>query len=59
MWPYDLLNANEIRNNSPNKEEENLPVDRYYQVQVYPKIRCHHTVGCPDYALNNHLQSGG
>ena len=59
LWPYAIQNANEIRNNLPDKDNTTSPVERYSQVQVSPKIRCHHTFRCPAYALSDHLQSGG
>ena len=59
MRTYALKNANDIRNNFPYKEDAIYPLKRYSQVQVSPKIRFHHTFGCPDYALNNCLQEGG
>ena len=59
LWPYVLQNANDIRNNLSDKEDSTSPVERYNQGQVTPKIRCHHTFGCPYYVLNNCLQAGG
>ena len=59
QWPYALQNANLIKRNLPNKDDTNSPVQRYYQEQVSPKIRCHHNFVCPEYAPRNFLQAVG
>ena len=45
-----------ISNKLLDKDNATYPVQRYTQVQVLLKIRCHHTFGYPEYAVINSLK---
>ena len=58
LRPYALRYVNDVANATPNKGEDVTPLEKFSSVSVAPKIRHFHSFRCPDYLLDNTLQSG-
>ena len=58
LWPYALRYSNDIRNTMADKGDGTSPFERFCRAKVSPKIKHHHTFGCPVYALVDNLQAG-
>ena len=58
LQPYDLQQANHIRNCLPKREEGVSPTDNFTYIPVSHKLRENHTFGWPIYSVHNRLQYG-
>ena len=53
LWPYAMRHANDVANATPRKGEEQSPLERFSGVNITPKLRHFHALGCPTYVLDN------
>jgi Reverse transcriptase (RNA-dependent DNA polymerase) len=58
LWPYALLKANAVLNNTLSGKNEQSAVEKFANVQVVPNHSYEHPFGCPAYVLDGPLQSG-
>jgi hypothetical protein len=58
-WPYALRYAAYLHNTLPVLEDGTSRLELFSSIQVGMKLRHMHTFGCPVFALQNELSSGG
>ena len=59
LWPYALRNANYLRQVTPDQTDGTCPLQRFSGGDISHNPKVHHAFGCPVYALQNTLASGG
>ena len=58
LWPYALRNANDKICMIPDSLDGTSKYERFVNADISMKIKTHHTIFCPVFALNNSLQAG-
>ena len=58
LWPYCLRQANNVMNNTYNKQSHGVPLEIFSDTDVQANLKNFHPVGCPVYVLDNSLQAG-
>ena len=58
LWPYALRNANDKICLIPDNINGSSKFERFVSADISMKIKTHHTLFCPVYALHNILQAG-
>jgi len=56
IWPYALVTANNNSNELPDLIDASTKLERFTGVEVLPRLKSHHTWGCPIFALDENLQ---
>jgi hypothetical protein len=59
LWPYALPYATYLHNTLPILEDGISQLELFSSIQIGVKMRHMHTFGCPVFALQNELASGG
>ena len=58
LWPYAVRAANDGLSVGIPKGKQHTRIELFSGSRVLPKLRNHHTFGCPAYVLKNKLQAG-
>ena len=56
LWPYAVVTANNHSNELPDIIDASSKLERFTGVSVSPRLKSHHTWGCPIFALDENLQ---
>ena len=60
LWPYALRTANEVFNNAPtvNREDMKSPIELFSDSPIRPNLSNFQTFGCPVFVLDQKMQAG-